>query len=108
MLSAQELGVEQTAVPYQSSNSYYFHKHKKHAKRHYPYVSQKNYQNFWDKGTFPTVQDSINYHTKKHGYERSQLQYTRDAVNFYERNKRLRYSTTLKDGSPGYRIRKGQ
>lgn len=81
---------------------------KHHVKRHYPYVSQKNYQQFWDKGTFPTVQDSINYHTRKHGYGRSQLQYTRDAVNFYERNKRLRYSTTLKDGSPGYRIKKGQ
>ncbi|MFI0434522.1 MAG: hypothetical protein ACH350_02185 [Parachlamydiaceae bacterium] len=71
-------------------------------------VNEENYHAFWSRGTFPTVQASIVYHTKKHGFGRTPLKYTTDAVNFYERNRSFRYSTILKDGSPGYRIRKGK
>lgn len=75
--------------------------------KHSPYVSQKNYQGFWYKSTFPTNQASIDYHTKKHGNGRTSLQYTREAVNFYKKNKQLRQPFTLKDGSQGYKIKKG-
>lgn len=72
-----------------------------------PYVSPQNYQTFWDKGTFPTQQASIDYHTKKHGNGRSQLHYTRDAVNFYAKYNYLKFPYTLQDGSQGYKIKKG-
>ncbi len=75
--------------------------------QHSPSVSQKNYQKFWYKSTFPTNQASIDYHTKKHGNGRTSLQYTRDAVNFYKKNKNLRQPFILKDGSQGYKIKKG-
>lgn len=52
------------------------------------------------------MEASVHYHTRKHGYGRTPLQYTRAAVNFYERNKHFRYSTILMDGTPGYRIKK--
>jgi hypothetical protein len=81
--------------------------HKQHAPKHSPYVCLKNYQNFWYKSTFPTNQASIDYHTKKHGNGRTSLQYTRDAVNFYEKNKHLRQPYTLKNGFQGYKIKKG-
>lgn len=70
-------------------------------------VSAKNYENHWYQSTFPTNKDSIKYHTQKHGNGRQPLQYTRDAVNFYQKYKNERFPVTLKDGSPGYKIKKG-
>lgn len=71
-------------------------------------VNNKNYQSFWDKGTFPTVANSIEYHTKKHANGQSFLQYTDKAINFYEQNKNLRREVTLNNGSTGYKITKGK
>lgn len=70
-------------------------------------VHQNNYQNSWSKATFDNTQSSVKYHTAKHGNGRSELQYTRDAANFYESNKNLRRPTTLANGQPGYSINKG-
>ncbi len=89
-----------------------FQQGKQHAQNHQkkhtrPYVSQQNYQTFWDQGTFPSQQASIDYHTKKHANGRSQLHYTRDAVNFYAKYNHLKFPFTLQDGSQGYKIKKG-
>jgi hypothetical protein len=83
------------------------HQSKQQKKHVRPFVSPQNYQTFWDQGTFPTRQASIDYHTKKHGNGRSQLHYTRDAVNFYAKYRHLQHPFTLQDGSQGYKIKKG-
>jgi hypothetical protein len=90
-------------------NDFLFHWNKNdYRNRHLPIVTKYNYESFWYKSTFPTKKASIAYHTKKHGHGRTPLQYTKDAVYFYEKNKDLRIPIILKDGTPGYKIKKGK
>ena len=58
----------------------------------------------WHSGTFPNRSQSITYHLGKHGRGRTAFQYTRDAQDFFAKNKHLATKGTLKDGTPGLRI----
>ncbi|MEM7365831.1 MAG: polymorphic toxin-type HINT domain-containing protein, partial [Pseudomonadota bacterium] len=58
----------------------------------------------WHKGTFPNKTQSVRYHLDKHGKGRTAGEYTRDAMDFFERNKHLAKNVTLKDGTPGIKI----
>jgi len=59
----------------------------------------------WHKATFPNKYQSISYHLAKHGKGRSAIQYTRDAMDFYQKNKHLGKPVTLKDGTSGIVIK---
>ncbi len=59
----------------------------------------------WHKGTFPDIASSLKYHLAKHGNGRTALQYTRDAMSFFNANKHLATPVVLKDGTPGLRIK---
>ncbi len=76
-------------------------KGKKHAKRGEvgKYLSDN-----WHKGTFPNKTQSLAYHLKKHGKGRTASQFTKDAQDFFAKNKQLGQPTTLKDGTPGIKI----
>jgi hypothetical protein len=58
----------------------------------------------WHKGTFPNKLQSVEYHLAKHGKGRSATQYTKDAMNFFEKNKQFGKSVTLSDGTAGIKI----
>lgn len=58
----------------------------------------------WYRGTFPTPLDSLNYHVKKHGQGRSRIQYTKDALYFFKKNKYRGKRRMLLDGTPGMKI----
>lgn len=60
--------------------------------------------NSWYKGTFPNKLESVKYHLAKHGKGRTPTEYTRDAMNFFRKNKLLGEPVTLKDGTPGIKI----
>jgi len=58
----------------------------------------------WYKGTFYNRIQSIRYHLTKHGKGRSALEYTKDAMNFFKKNKNMGRNVILKDGIPGIKI----
>lgn len=71
-------------------------------------VNEREYlEQTWYKSTFPTTMDSVHYHVKKHGKGRNAVQYTQDAMAFYERYKNRGRRVTLKDRqhTPGIKIR---
>jgi hypothetical protein len=59
----------------------------------------------WHKGTFGSVSDSIKYHLKKHGKDRTLEQYTEAAKKFFNENKHLGEKVELKDGTMGIKIK---
>ena len=48
------------------------------------------------------------YHVAGHGKGRSAGDYTKDAMTFFEQNKSLGIPWTLKDGTPGIKIKIGK
>ena len=58
----------------------------------------------WHKGTFPNKIQAIKYHVAKHGKGRTATQYTKDAMNFFQRNKHLGQNIILKDSTSGTKI----
>ncbi len=58
----------------------------------------------WHKGTFQDNSETIIYHLKKHGKGRSAVQYTQDAMSFFETNKQKGVKVILRDGTPGIKI----
>ncbi len=69
-----------------------------------PKSAGKYLNNSWYKGTFPNKTQSLKYHLGKHGRGRTATEYTRDAMNFFEKNSHLGKKVTLKDGTPGIKI----
>ena len=59
----------------------------------------------WHKATFADEAASAAYHVGKHGGGRSLVQYTKDAIDFFQANKARATSVTLKDGTQGLRIK---
>jgi hypothetical protein len=66
------------------------------------------YVDYWHKGTFDSVEDSMEYHLMKHGKGRTIEEYTNDAMNFYNKNKNLGKTIQLKDGTFGIKIQTGK
>ncbi len=67
--------------------------------------SSGNYLNqTWHKGTFPNKTQSVKYHLAKHGRGRSATKYTKDAMNFFNKNKQIGKNLLLKDGTSGIKI----
>lgn len=62
----------------------------------------------WHEGTFPNQVKSLEYHLLKHGNGRSAVQYTNDAMNFYNKNKHLGIDVILKSGTKGIKIQTKQ
>lgn len=60
--------------------------------------------NTWHKGTFANRTQSVMYHLGKHGKGRTAVQYTQDAMNFFNKNKGLGQNVILKDGTQGIKI----
>jgi len=58
----------------------------------------------WHKATFPNRMQSVRYHLAKHGRGRTALKYTRDAMDFFRRNRRLGKKVRLRDGTSGIKI----
>ena len=61
----------------------------------------------WYKSTFNTEEESMNYHLKKHGKGRTIEEYTKDATDFYNKNKKLGVDVILKDGTHAIKIQTG-
>lgn len=64
--------------------------------------------NSWHKGTFPNKTQSVMYHYRKHGNGRTAVQYTKDAMKFFNKNKGLGQKVILKDGTQGIKIQTKQ
>jgi hypothetical protein len=64
----------------------------------------------WDKSTFQNETQSIQYHWGKHarGLGKSMEEYTKDATEFFQKNKSIGQEVTLKDGSKGLLIKIGK
>jgi RHS repeat-associated protein len=60
--------------------------------------------NTWHKATFDSKLKTIMYHLRIHGKGRTAMQYTQDAMNFFNKNKHLGQKVILKDGTPSIRI----
>ncbi|MBX3435034.1 MAG: hypothetical protein KF847_17085 [Pirellulales bacterium] len=58
----------------------------------------------WHQGTFPNRTQSVSYHLAKHGKGRSATEYTRDAMDFFQKNRHLGQEVILKDGTAGIKI----
>lgn len=55
----------------------------------------------WYRSTFPNRTQSVQYHLAKHGYGRTAVQYTQDAMDFFAQNRSLGQSVILRDGTAG-------
>jgi len=64
--------------------------------------------NTWHKGTFANRTQSVMYHVGKHGNGRTAVQYTQDAMSFFNKNKGLGQNVILKDGTQGIKIQTKQ
>lgn len=64
--------------------------------------------NSWHKGTFPNKTQSVMYHYRKHGNGRTAVQYTKDAMKFFNKNKGLGQKVILKGGTQGIKIQTKQ
>ena len=58
----------------------------------------------WHQGTFPNRTQTVSYHLAKHGKGRSATEYTRDAMDFFQKNRHLGQDVILRDGSAGIKI----
>lgn len=59
----------------------------------------------WHKGTFDSVDESIEYHLQKHGKGRSLEEYTNAAMRFFRVNRDKARQVVLKDGTKGLQLR---
>ena len=59
----------------------------------------------WDKATFNSLDDAIEYHYLEHGTGQNLLGYTREAQQFLEVNKALAQPHPLEDSRVGIKIR---
>lgn len=64
--------------------------------------------NTWHKGTFANRTQSVMYHVGKHGNGRTAVQYTEDAMSFFNKNKGLGQNMILKDGTQGIKVQTKQ
>lgn len=63
----------------------------------------------WHRGTFTNEYKSIKYHWRKHaGSHRTIREYTEDAIEVFNKHKSAGVPITLKDGTPGLRIKTGK
>jgi len=61
----------------------------------------------WYKCTFDTVDDSIEYHLMKHDDGRTVEEFTRDAMDFFNQNRKSGITVILKHGTMGIEIQIG-
>jgi|GEM_PF-3014123 uncharacterized protein YukE len=59
----------------------------------------------WHKGRSSYINQSIQYHVAKHGKGKTAVEYTRAAMDFFEKHKHLGEEVVLNDGTPGIKIR---
>jgi RHS repeat-associated protein len=66
----------------------------------------------WRRTTFPNKMQSVRYHWQKHvrdqGINKSISEYTEDALSVFRQHRSFAQQLTLKDGTPGLRIKTGQ
>ena len=62
----------------------------------------------WYRSTFNSVADSMDYHMAEHGNGRTVMEYTSDAMEFFQLYKNEAKPCILNDGSPGLRIKVGK
>jgi hypothetical protein len=66
----------------------------------------------WHRATFPNKMQSVRYHWQKHvrdqGINKSFREYTQDAVDVFRQHRWAGQQITLKDGTPGLRIKTGK
>jgi hypothetical protein len=78
--------------------------YQKLAKRAKPKSVGKYLADSWHQATFPNRMQSDRYHLAKHGKGRTARQYTRDAMEFFEKSKQRGKEVILKDGTRGIKI----
>lgn len=59
----------------------------------------------WYKSTFKTAEESLEYHFKQHGVGKTIEEYSRDAIEFFSKNKDKAQEVILNDDSSGFLIR---
>lgn len=59
----------------------------------------------WSQSTFDSVDDSIEYHLSKHGKGRTLNEYTKTAIEFFQKYKDLEKLEKLNEGAEGIKIK---